>query len=814
LRAGRIEVELSVGQVAAGDVAVTRVQGREGLSEPYGFAVELVPRAGEPIDLDALVGAEGELTLRRNTGEERVIHGECHRIELVGVAAGVPSYRVTIRPRLARLGAAARSRIFQGKSVPEIVAAVLDEHGVAHRRALAGSYAARELTAQYRETDLAFVSRLLEAEGIWYRFEHGPGRHELVLGDAPSAYVDGGVELPVLLGGGTADETEHVARVERECRAVVGAVALRDYDFERPALALDAREGTAEGPEVYEPAPVVVEGGAGERARRRLEGLRHGTETWAGKGNGLGVVPGSIVGLEERGRVLVVRVTHGVEQELSAGAAGERRARYENAFEGIEAGRAYRPRRATPRPRIRGIQTARVVGPAGEEVHTDRYGRVKVQLHWDRDGANDDRSSCWVRTAQAWAGAGMGASFVPRVGQEVVVRFLEGDPDRPLVTGAVFNGENPAPAALPQEKTRATLRTSTSPGGEGYNELTFEDAAGQEAVFLRAQRDEQVVVEDAHAAKVGANEGIAVAKDRSKTVAGAQTLHVSADDTAGVGGRRALIVAGARETHTGGNHTERVGLAQTVNVGGTEDVTIVLGSAVTIGAAAALSIGGGYAVNVGGVLNEAVGGMKSSQVGGAAVEIVGARRDERVAGERESMTGGDAAVDVTGGVESGVGGDGTETVSGKAAIGATDAVRIALAADGTLRADRVELVVGGKLLLSMDKGGAVTVSGSAVAVEGKAIAVKGGKVEKKTAGEAKSASVPPPDLAELGYITLVITDGEGLPARNVRYRAELPDGSKHEGLTDWRGRAVILSPAEGDVQLTIPDLDDTFWDRH
>lgn len=812
--AGRIELELSVGGVAAGDVAVTRVEGREGLSEPYAFAVELVPRDGEPLDLDALLGAEAELTLRRNTGEERVVHGECHRIELLGVAAGAPSYRVELRPRLSRLGSAARSRLFQGKSVPEIVAAVLDEHGVAHRRALGGSYPARELVAQYRETDLALVSRLLEGEGIWWRFEHAPGSHTLVLGDAPGAYADPGGELPVVLGGGTADETEHLSRLEREVRFAAGAVALRDYDFERPALPLDERAAAGDGPEVYEPAPATVEGSARERARRRLEGLRHGIETYAGEGNGLAVVPGAVVGIEGRGRVLVVRATHTAEQERSAGSAGERLATYGNAFEGIDAGRPYRPRRTTPLPRIRGIQTARVVGPPGEEIHTDRHGRVKVQLHWDRDGRSDDRSSCWVRTSQAWAGAGMGASFVPRVGQEVVVRFLEGDPDRPLVTGAIFNGENPVPAALPQEKTRATLRTSSSPGGGGYNELTFEDAAGQEDLFLRAQRDERVEVEDGHAARIGANEGIAVSKDRTAAVSGAQTLVVAADDAARVGGMQTLTVAGSRETCTGGSHAERVALAQTVNVGGAQGVTVAVASAVVVGAAATLNVGGAYAINVGGAINEAVAGMKSSQVGGASVEVVGARRDERVAGDRASATGGDAVLDVAGGVELAVGEDGSEAVAGKVAIGATEVAGVALTADGKLAAERLDLVVGGKLLVSMEKGGAVTFAAKALTIEAKELTLKGAKVKKAGTGSERSgkAEVPPLEPGDAFPVDVSLVDAAGEPVPGAPFRVEFPDGTVREGRLGSDGRARVFGPKGGSVKVSFPRHDGALWE--
>ena len=196
---------------------------------------------------------------------------------------------------------------------------------------------------------------------------------------------------------------------------------------------------------------------------------------------------------------------------------------YANTFEGIDATRAYRPRRRTAAPRMVGIQTATVMGPLAEEIHTDRHHRVKVRFHWDREGQRDDRASAWVRVAQPWAGAGMGASFVPRVGQEVVVRFLEADPDRPIVVGAVYNGANLPPVELPRDKTRSTVRTSSSPANGGFNELRLEDEAGREEVYLHAQRDREVAVEADETREVRANAALSVEQERQKTVLGCRS---------------------------------------------------------------------------------------------------------------------------------------------------------------------------------------------------------------------------------------------------------------------------------------------------
>jgi len=714
---GAISFELQLGPLGAADLLVSRVSGREALSEPYAFEVELARRDRGPLDLAALVGAEAELRLHRPSGEARVVHGEAWRVELTGVAAGAGRYRAWLGPRLLRLGRVERSRLFQGRSVPQIVEAVLGEHGVAHRSALAGQYQPREYVAQYRESDLAFVSRLLEAEGIWYRFEHAAGKHELVLADGESGQARRAGEVPVRHETGQGGDAEHVSRLARTHRATTEAVERRDYDFERPALALTARAGAAGGPEVYEWPGGFLDGPAGrERAARQLEALRHGRATLAGEGTCLDVQPGTAFALAGHGRVLAVRVTHQGEQELGAGAATAITASYRNEFQGIAADQPYRPRRRSPRPRIAGVQTATVVGPAGEEIQTDQHGRIKVQLHWDREGKRDDASSCWIRVAQAWAGAGMGASFLPRIGQEVVIRYLEGDPDRPVVTGAVYNGRNPPPVELPRDRTRSTTRSDSSPGGGGSNELAFEDLAGGERIDHHAERDQHVVVEDAHRREVRHIEGLAVAEDRTKRVLGWQRLAVQQDDQSGVGGLQTLAVARERETQVAGSQAEQVGALQTVTVGQAQEVSVGMASSVLVGAAAALGVGAGYAVSVGGAIQEAVAGLKSSQVGGASIEVVGAHREERVAGKRESTTQGAAQAQVDGRALTKVDGDSTERVDGKVQIRVAEPHGGAYG-EADFQADKLTIAVGGKVALSMEKSGAVTISGANLTIE-------------------------------------------------------------------------------------------------
>jgi len=809
---GRLSFELRAGPLGEDELEVSRLDGREGLSEPYALQVEFERRDGAEVDLEAVVGKEAEVTVRRPSGEERVFHGEAHRVELTGVAAGRARYRLTIRPRLARLERVRRSRIFQDQSVPDIVASVLDEHGVAHRGALAGRPPARPFTVQYRETDLAFVARLLEDEGIWYRFEHGPGKHELVLADAASGHAAAGGELPVRPRTGQGDDAEHAFQVTLAHRSEPGSVTLRDFDFERPALDLTARKDEAGEPEVYDwPGGYLQAGEGAGRAQRRLEGLRYGLATLEAETTCLGLVPGADFGLEGHGKLLAVRLAHRGVQERSPGGTGQVTASYENAVQALDARLPYRPRRRTPVPRLVGIQTATVVTPAGEEVHTDEHGRIKVRFHWDREGPRDDGASCWVRVAQAWAGAGMGATVLPRAGQEVVVRFLDGDLDRPLVTGAVYNGQNPPPLSLPGDKTRATTRSDSSPGGGGANELRFEDLKDQEEIHHHAQRDQAVEVRNDHARLVRAHEALLVEKDRSTQVLGAQALQVAAADAAEIGGGRTLTVAGQRVTGVAGFHEEKVGGSQTVTITGSQDVRVREAKAVFVGAAAALTVGGAYAVSVAGVHNTAVGGLKSSQVGGASVEVVGGHRDEQVGKDRESSTGGEVDVNVDGMLTVSAGADVEETVAGEAGLEVKGSITF-LMKSGSFEADGLKLVVGGKVALSMASGGDVTLAGSSISVDGSAIETKGSKVGKVAgqgaAGGAAAVGALKRRDDPRSMVLITVLDGDGQPVVNEPFKVELPDGTVKRGRTDASGKAAIPGGKPGTAKVTFTALDE------
>jgi type VI secretion system secreted protein VgrG len=659
LRANEAEFEIEVGPHAPGDFAVLGFEADERLSATFELTATLAPLPGLEVDAAALLGEQACLVIHLGGGEDRFFHGIVSRVRAWEEGAGEARrrLRVTIVPRLWRLGKVVGSRIFQDLSVPEIVKQVLGQGEIQHRLALSCRYAPRGYCVQYNEPDLAFVSRLLEDEGILWFFEHEQGAHTMVLADAPRAHapIPGERRLPFREASGMAPEADHVDGFSfvRELRP--GKITLRDFDHRSPALDLtsSAAGDTFEAElEVYEyPGGFQDPREGTSRSARRLEAERAHAALHAGTSTSRRLTPGYWFALEDHpiaeldAEYVVVSVHHrGNQAEALGGIAtgsAPPREPYRNDFTCIRRSVPWRPLRRTPRPVIHGAQTALVVGPSGEEIFTDEQGRIKVQFHWDREGKRDERASCWVRVAQAWAGPGWGALYLPRIGHEVVLEFLEGDPDRPIVAGSVYNGANPPPVSLPVNKTRSTLRSASSPGGDGSNELRFEDAAGSEEIFLHAQRDLSVEVRNDKTQRVGGNESLTVEKDRSRTVVGNQSLRVEKDDTSTVFQDQLLTVARDRTTEVGGSHTEHVARDQSVTVGGSSSFTVGLAASETVALAKALSVGGAYAVTVGAAMNELVGGLKAEEIGGAKVEVVGASRTERVEGSRSLRVGGD-----------------------------------------------------------------------------------------------------------------------------------------------------------------------------
>jgi type VI secretion system secreted protein VgrG len=606
------------------DLRVIRFEGHEAMSQLFEFHVLVACEAGD-IAFDSAVGHPATLTFR--VGDEpRHVHGIVAAFEQGDEGKKLTSYRAVLVPAVWRLQHRRDSRIFQALAVPDILRKVLDAAGVpssGYRFALGGSYAPREYCVQYRESDWAFLCRLMEEEGIAYHFEHTESGHVLVMADSPSAYgtIAGDAKVVFRPPSGALVKDEHVSRFRYSELIRPGKVTLRDYNFKRPGLLLERSDQASADPdlEIYDyPGDYDAPEPGSALAKIRLEELQAARKTGDGESACARFVPGATFTLADHPRddfnqkLLITRVDHhGAEPHVEQGASA---APYGNRFQVIPAGVPFRPPQITPRPTIKGIQTAIVTGPAGEEIHTDEHGRIKVQFHWDRQGKKDDKSSCWIRVSQIWAGGAWGAVFLPRIGHEVVVDFIEGDPDRPLVVGSVYHGTNVPPYGLPAEKTKSTVKSNSSSGGGGFNELRFEDKKGSEEIFLHGQKDWNILIEHDKAQEIGHDETLLVKHDRevtvgndeTETIGGNLTIAVAKTLTETVGQDVSLDVTGAATVTIDKDHSETVHGAQTVDVGKSQDVSV--------GESMSLSVSKSKSESVGESSTESLGKSKSVNV--------------------------------------------------------------------------------------------------------------------------------------------------------------------------------------------------------
>ncbi|OWP50116.1 type VI secretion system tip protein TssI/VgrG [Pseudomonas nitroreducens] len=498
----------------------------------------------------------------------RSVDALCAEIHQLPADATVERYQLVLRPWLWWLTLASNNRVFQNLATSDIVTTVFKALGFTDfRLSLTGSYEPREYCVQYGETDFAFVSRLLEEEGIFWFFTHEEGKHTLVLADSNDAFppIPNGPEVPYL-GQEIGVRELHGIRSAQYClQAVAGTYSATDYEFTTPATSLYSQAQAEAGPRAqYEhPGGYTAKARGDALTKQRVDGLRSQEKRLIGESDCRWLVPGhwfTLTGHDDASLNIdwvLTSVTHEADHE-----------HYRNRFEAIPKATAYRPPRTTPKPRMH-TQTAKVVGKAGEEIWTDQYGRIKIQFPWDLEGKNDEASSCWVRVVLPWSGKGFGMQFIPRIGQEVIVTFIDGDPDRPLVTGCVYNGDNALPYALPENQTQSGIKTNSSKGGGGFNELRFEDKKDAEEVFLQAQKDLKVNVLNDSTATIGHDETLTVQNARTRTVKeGDETVTLekgkrsvtiqTGSDTLDVKDTRTVKV-GADQTHsTGGNYSHQV----------------------------------------------------------------------------------------------------------------------------------------------------------------------------------------------------------------------------------------------------------------
>ena len=637
---------------------VVRFEGTEGMSEPFQLEVILTSEDHE-VRLADVVGKAATFTMQSAEGAPRYLNGIVSRFRHIEDGKNISSYQATIVPKLWRSRHRHDSRIFQALAVPDIIKKVLDGAGLSgkdYRLALSGSYSPREYCVQYRESDMTFLSRLMEEEGIGYFFEHSDGGHVLVIADANDAAVPIAAPSTIAFRGtlGAMARSESVSRFSCAEEVVPGKITLTDFNFKKPSLSLlESASGTLDSDlEVYDyPGEYEVPGDGKTLAKVRLEEWQARRSVADGQSGCIRLTPGYRFTLSDRVRedenreYLITRVVHkGAQPQMGEVGAGENHG-YSNTFQCMPSDVPYRPERRTARPSIKGVQTAIVTGPAGEEVHTDEHGRVKVHFHWDRLGAMDDKSSCWIRVSQIWAGSGWGAMWIPRIGHEVVVDFIEGDPDRPLIVGRVYHGTNVPPYPLPAEKTKSTIKSNSSKGGDGSNELRFEDKKGQEEIFLHGQKDWNIKIEHDESEDVGNDMTIHIGHDRSKrvdndqleSIGGNKTIEVEKNHTETIDGDESIAVHGNETVQIDQNRTHTVILNDEETVGISQTSSIGAMWTKTVGAAMILSVGAKKTESVGASSSEAVGDDKTVNVGGSASESV-AKDKQITVGKKMSLT--------------------------------------------------------------------------------------------------------------------------------------------------------------------------------
>jgi type VI secretion system secreted protein VgrG len=730
--------------------SMTASQGVSTLGE-----IELVLSSDDPeLAAEQLLGQQAGVSMLQHGGSKRFFNGVVTRLSVGRSRGRYFQYQATLRPWLWMLTRTTDCRIFQEQDVRKIVEAVFADHGALanHEFKLFRSYRTRTYCVQYRETDYNFIARLLEEEGICWYFEHTDGAHKLVLTDDMSGHsaAEGLGKLPFYANAGQVPpNVDFVGSWAGSREISTGKVALTSYDFERPSTQLGvnqtvARSHTHDDLERFDFDGQYVQKADGQHlADCRIEELQAGFEQLAGSTNATGLAVGYLFSLENHPRAdqnaEYLCLYSSASASLGGHESGGEDTPYQCSFHAVPSSHAFRPSRSTPKPTVAGPQTAVVVGPSGDEIHTDKYGRVKVQFHWDRYGKKNEKSSCWVRVSSPWAGKSFGFIQVPRIGQEVVVDFLEGDPDQPLITGRVYNAEQMPPWDLPANATQSGVLTRSSKGGAygNANAIRFEDKKGSEQLWLHAEKNQDIEVENDETHWVGHdrtktvdhdetvhvkhdrtetvdnNETITIGVDRKESVGSNETISIGANRKETVGANETITIAANRTESVGANESITIGSNRTITVGGSETATVALqrthavgiNETIAVGAAQEVAIGAAQTVTVGAVQSISVGANQSTSVGANQSTNVGSNRSVSVGGNQTHTVGKNRSATVSG--------DDSHKISKNLVIDAGDSVTIKT----------------GSASITMKKDGTITIKGKDITIEGS------GKVNVKASSD-------------------------------------------------------------------------------
>ncbi|CAM2171454.1 Type VI secretion system spike protein VgrG1b [Burkholderia cepacia] len=643
------------------DLKFHTLDGSDELGRLFEFRIEALADS-HSLSLKDMLGKPVTVRIEQQDLSTRYLNGIVARASLAGRRAErYYGYELIVRPWLWLATRRSDCRIFQNKTVPEIVQEVLSTYGFPIESHLAETYVPRDYCVQYNETDAAFVSRLMEFEGIYYWFRHAEDTHTLMLSDAMSSHtaLPGYETIPYIARDRTAiADEEHIDGWLPAQEVSVGKHQTTDYDYTKPRADLSSQKVDPRGHDHDSFASFEWPGGYRDDApgahysRVRLEEQQAEHERASADTDVRGAAPGYLFTLahcpraDQNREYLIVRCQYRFQENAYASDQGAEAVVHQTMMLVQPSSLPYRSPRDTPRPRTSGPQTATVVGPPGEEIWTDQYGRVKLQFRWDRYGQSNQDSSCWVRVSSPWAGGGFGGVQIPRVGDEVVVDFLNGDPDEPIVTGRVYNGEKMPPWGLPGSATQSGLLSRSSPGGtsEHANAFRFEDKKGAEQLWMHAERNFDAETELDHSLSVGNNHTHTVGNDETMQVKNNRQRSVGQNETVNIGQNRVAQI-GANETHgVVGNRTRTVGQNETVTIAANRDATIGGVHTETVAKAKTETIGEAKTLNVGQMYQTTSQDMKTL-VASAHTEEIGTRTST-IAKAHTHTVGGEHTVNV------------------------------------------------------------------------------------------------------------------------------------------------------------------------
>lgn len=680
-------LELKQTSLFGSDATITELVGREELSRLFEFQVTIASPK-DKIKPEDVIGQAMAVRIDSTQKPPRWVHGYVSHFwagDFSSTKGGKPSrsYRVRLVPWLWFATRASRSFVYlpdkEKKSIKEVLEVIFDhvkQYGHVqswHNMGKASILGSRKVEhcVQYRETDYNFLARTLEKYGVYFYFEHTENSHTLVLSDQPQYpnAIDAEVELPKNNPGELRQDS--IIQWEHAYEMVSGKWEHNDYNFTTPSTSL-AGKGSKKTPlknnsgyELYDfPGDHATKDEGEEIAKRRLQEEEVRFDSVAGRSTCRSFAPGFGFKLtkhasckdEENKQYLLTSVSHHATQPGGPHTDQGNESMYINDFECIPRTVQYRPGRETPEPFLASVQTAKVVGPPGEEIHVDNYGRVKVRFQWDREPDNGEHHSCWVRVSQLHAGPGFGGISIPRVGEEVIVSFIEGDPDRPIITGRVYHQESMPPFGLPGEKTRSGIKTKTYKG-QGYNELTMDDTPGKEQIRIHGQYDMNSTVLHDQTLDVGNNQTQTVGVDRSR--------EVGSNETVNVGSNRTMTVGANHSETVGANQSVTVAANQSNTVGANKNETVAIMSNENVGVSKTVNVGAVLAQTVGAAMNVAVGMSSSEEVGLTKKIVVGKDSSQKIGEKYELVAGSDGEESFGGNLKITVGGDFDQSASGK-----------------------------------------------------------------------------------------------------------------------------------------------------